>query len=292
MGAELQINTDIGEVIWETKQIDIGQSLASYYMTNMQSKLGSSTGYGEAFFPHTAIRKSKYEAWERHHLIYVKDELPYLRQFTAGNSNGYACGTDQKNAKHRAYKELIERYVVRQAWSHRAGWESYWPTLIRTKLLKYVLSTSLWETQFFLIQLTFHKVLVAFAFNKANGAIFDSVYFENPESSEIKLALSLLKSMKIRDTKQFHKKEIDEHPDSHAAFYSDPKHLEAFDFLSSSESKRTLSLVINDQDIQYVCFQLSPKLPPAALAWNPKWPPMLWGKSSIDSRNKWPHPIS
>lgn len=287
----IEIRSENFNPTWTHHTIDVGKYPISLIRCTIESSIGTSTGYGESFFPKKAIDKSLSEAWERQHLIYIKNNLPDLRDKTGGYSNGFAAGKNINESRLRAKFELIERYVFIQAWKNMSGWYAHFLLSSRAKVISKLLAVNNWHCRFFELRANKYVIIAGLAVHKEYGAVFDSTLNLNIKLAEIKIILSLIKGISIREKSNEVGALISDDPNSHGKFYGDPKNLVAFNFLNNATTN-SISYDIDEDDFKYIDFKLSPKMPFVSVAWNEKWPPIQWGDNSISGNNQWPHPQS
>jgi hypothetical protein len=79
----------------------------------------------------------------------------------------------------------------------------------------------------------------------------------------------------------------------HWQFYRNPANMHAFKFLDREcKSKQTSHALENSDQIVTQLLHPAGEFPAIAVSYHPDWPPLCWGKQSIQGENQWPHPLA
>lgn len=289
-------NTKSVDFSWKFDRIEIGPALISCVRCTLQGSELEVTGYGEALWLGTAVKKCLAEAWERWWLLYLiksdNDEWKFIE-----SSNGFAAALDRKLAVQAAQHELIERQILLNAWQSQEGWSHYKPKSLLANFIISLLAKWCWRGHFYLLESdTGHSILCGIYLHDELGSIFDATYLNrnNKTKAELKLTLSLLRSAKISESTPIDPKfelGLDSQPSDHAKFYRNPYNNKAFDFLKTQPEHAKINLDRIKDISTKVIYDLK-EMPSVAVAFHPSWTVLRWGTQSIAGKNPWPHPLA
>ena len=234
-----------------------------------------------------AMKKAFAEAWERLWFLKQNKTEPEL-----SNTSGFAAGEDSKMAITNAKHELIERAVLMSAWQNQIGWRSVKFSSFKTKFTQFALFLKGWRLEIYDLDSSEGIVKCLFAKHTHYGFIFDSCYVVKKIPSEQKLIYSILKNIFLPRLAPIENLSETAQPIEHARFYSDPKNLSVLDFLKSAKDSEFKFQLENPDLIQARLLHEAGTFPAVAFCQHPTWPKISWGRSSIQGKNPWPHPLA
>lgn len=255
-------------------------------------------GYGDSLFYRGSLTQAFAEAWERLCFDLYKDG-PSSGADGATSSNGFACGATAREAVEAARSELIERAVLLAAWHSRHGWAKDTPTGFLPRVLASLLESRGWEVSLFRItERRLGLVSCAFGLRPGGGVLFDSCYQRpgmSPAAAQTKVLRSLLRSALVQEKAPVSPAPLPESggPQAHRAFYADPAHGAAFDFLRELEDDPQPVELGGYGAVRTSVLDEVADFPRVAVASNHRWPRLAWGRESMqEGGNEWPHPLA
>lgn len=273
------------------------------YQCKMSAFSNVAYGYGDGFNPKLAQAKAFNEAFERLIFFMNSRALAEKNGLRVISSNGLAAAKSRELAIKLASNELIERHMLLSAWCSMQGWHKHEPKSVVARLLKSFYARKGWSILFYTIKSRCLKeVLCVVLKHSDHGVIFDSDYIDGNEvrKSENKLILSatrmIVSFLENKKMNQFSRLNInclneEAKPFDHFAFYSNPKNADALNFLETSVNNSQIEILEIDKITTKLLFK-SDDLPHVAMAENPAWPKISWGRQSISGINPWPHPLA
>ncbi|MBC7458266.1 MAG: hypothetical protein H7235_08315 [Bdellovibrionaceae bacterium] len=245
-------------------------------------------GYSVSKIEINALQKSFAESWERLFLARLNErEQRFANIFS---SNGFAAGSDNAMAIKKSKEELIERAVLLAAWSQQKGWASIGPRNLKNRMLILGMFLRGWRTYLYNINSNAGVVKACFICHKSLGVIFDCA-FDNRDSEE-KVLLSVAKNSFFQKAQSNANLPEIGVPEDHRSFYADPKNTDAFQFLKQGDYSSDPVEITNPEQIQSELLVKAGKFPAVAYSSHKDWVQLMWGKQSIQGKNKWPHPLA
>ena len=255
-------------------------------------------GFGDHLLFSASLTQAYAEAWER--FWYLEARARQEPQSRARSSNGFASGATEAEAADSARAELIERSVLLAAWDSRRGWARAQVCGLLNRVRLAAIERFGWKAAFFrLTESVLGEVHCGLATRgRAGGALFDACY-RRPHMSgsdvQGKLLRSLLRSAAVFDKRPRTAAPLPPSggPSSHADFYLDPENMAAFRFLDDGP-RQDFRVDLGSYDLVATRTIVNiPGYPVVAMAENPAWPLLSWGKESLKmGGNPWPHPLA
>lgn len=260
-------------------------------------------GFGEGLTIGQASVSAFAEAWERWWMSFLMSSSQVPTTLTPPtvftSSNGFAAGRTSESAREVAKRELIERAFVLKAWKEQKGWGPIQPKSLLARALCASVRASGWDIRLFEISTPApYRTFCALLMNQRSGAVFDSIAFHQAERAsqpEVKLIRSTIRSVLcVPGWKAGDSWTLPEsgEPLDHARFYLQQENLAAFEFLNAEQLPETRLSGDLLSGIQSTALVDAGEFPAVAVAWNPEWEALAWGKQSISGLNPWPHPIA
>jgi hypothetical protein len=280
---------------WETESLLTFDLLFHFYSCKMACDAITVSGSGESIRPSLALKKAFSESWER---LWLKHPLLLKKSLNKNSSNGFAAGPTSEDATKKAEDELLERALFLKAWKDMSGWKIYKTSSRWLSFLTAKAKIEGWRLDYFeIFSKEGDRVLFLLARHQQKGAVADTqlIDFKHPQASEIKLTLSVLRSihfctsssaMTISDLP------AQGGPSDHAQFYKNPDHLKAFQFLENlPKNPKPLILEYKEKIFSTVLYK-GGEMPAVAVADNPIWEHLSWGRNSIQGLNSYPHTLA
>lgn len=255
-------------------------------------------GYGDSLLYTDSLTQAFAEAWERLWFD-LQGDVPNDSHGAPRSSNGFASGATPQEAAAAARSELIERAVYLTAWDTRKGWVPSQSTGLMNQVLLTSLDVLGWDIKLFRLSAEqVGDVICGLSARKTGGVLFDCVHQRQgvPLSQvQSKVLRSLLRSAVVLASSPASYAPLPERgdPRAHRDFYMEPANLGAFDFLSEPISP-TERVELDGYDYTETRVLVDIEgFPCVAVATNPRWPVLSWGKESIkEGGNPWPHPLA
>lgn len=282
------------------------------YSCELESMGKTVVGSGSDDSPESAARKAFAEAWERLWMLLYNDsgvltvDLGESEKIPV-SSNGFAAGATNEQAIQNSRNELIERAIFLRAWQSMEGWRPVRFKNLKNKVISFGLRLGGWNTHLFDIKSNAGNVKACLLINPKRGAAFDVALFKKYEGAESSLLRSVVRTtFAMRHTSTIAELPLKGRPEDHAAFYSNPENLKAFDFLLRSTNNTKIKSCEDGSDgdkfksielpelgsIQTEQIVPAGTFPAVARSQNDRWEPLTWGKLSIKGNNPWPHPLA
>jgi hypothetical protein len=212
------------------------------------------------------------------------------------NSNGFAAGKTNEDARFRARLELLERAIFLKAWQEKSGWKKASADNLKSRILSSFMRLRGWRSYLFEIESNCGTVLALLMVHEKFGVRFDTKFLSDEQS-----VANLFYSV-IRMTLSQNRRQVDSMPESgspmdHLAFYSLEKNKVAFDFLIQTYRSKgkikvhKLQLEFPEQVHTELLVEVG-DFPAVARACHPTWDKLSWGMQSVKGLNQWPHPLA
>lgn len=286
-------------ITWSIHSLSAGLLPISLVHCHMEGMDCESDGYGDSIFFNNSLTQAFAESWERLWMRRLK-AAPLASPANIQNSNGFACGSTVEQALTKSQEELIERAIFLKAWENQEGWSSIPPLGFRNAIFSTLLSRQGWRMQFFqIIEAELGDLICGLGTKEGGGILFDCCY--SPHSKPIQVAQSkvlrsLLRISLVTDHNSKIINALPENaiPEDHSAFYRDPNHFKAFDFLERLNKQPPRPIKLGYYDGTSSKLLIATKdFPFVALSTNPRWPQLSWGYQSLQgNKNPWPHPLA
>lgn len=244
-------------------------------------------GYGLDKSERSAATKALAEAWERNR-CYLKSR----GDKTVSSTNGFAAGPTNSKAIEFSRNELIERAVMLAAWRDQRGWEKIKFCAIADRIRVIAFRMFGWNINLFNIRSNAGIVKACLATHQELGAVFDTSFALDISIAENKVFSSIIKNIVL--AKKYPISDLAQMaaPEDHRIYYSNPKNLDAFDFLKTNSASIGQVHLSHLDKIQSTIVYSANSMPAVAQSVNDNWPVLTWGTQSIFGDNKWPHPLA
>lgn len=255
-------------------------------------------GYGDQALYESSLAQAFAEAWER--LWFLEARSGAGSVGSRRSSNGFASGRTAGEALEGARSELIERSVFLSAWDRRRGWAQASARGLMNSVREAALERLGWRIRLYrLVEAKLGEVYCGLGTREPRGGVlFDACFRRHGMSAaatQSKVLRSLLRSAAVFDSWSRGSADLPERggPESHRTFYLDPARSAAFDFLEDPDGPgEPVALGAYERLVSRVVVK-SEGFPFVALAENPAWPELRWGRESLrEGGNPWPHPLA